>query len=903
MAKKSSSQASQTTNQVELSSVSKLAKVSNDAVSALQAAIVDLEAQALRFSTAFDSVSQGICFFDKSERLILSNRRYSEIYRIPAQGMRPGITLKDVVERRVAAGTSSLPVDEYLVRARSVNSSNEPKTWTAQLGDGRTIQVCHQPMADGGWVSTHEDITELAATRQILDERISLQTLIDWVPDYLWVKDAQSRFVVVNRALAADAGFDKTSDMIGLTDFDIHAPALANGFRRDELAVLESGNPMVDTEEFIFDASGKQKWLSSTKVPLHNDRDGIFGLVGIAHDITARKSAELLRIGQAEILEMIAVSAPLEDVLDRLMRLMESQLTGIYGSVLLLDGDGIHLRHGAAPSLERAYINAIDGTAIGPKVGSCGTAAYRREAVIVTDIMRDALWEDYRKFAEPHGYRSCWSTPILSHVGEVLGVFAMYSKTVRQPTAIETGLIESTTRIAGIAIERKVAQDRIHFMANHDVLTGLPNRALLEDRLSQAILYAQRYERWVTVVFIDLDNFKLVNDTLGHSAGDELLKAVASRMVGCIRATDTVVRLGGDEFVIVLCDQPANADITSETLQTIRAAITAPVAIGDHEIATTASIGIANYPKDGMSPEALLANADAAMYRAKESGRDAFEFYAPEFNLRAHEKLLLQDALRNALARDEFSLVYQPQIDLRSRKVIAAEALIRWNHPTKGVVQPVSFIPTAEASGLIVPIGDWVLHEACRQVRAWQDAGLPNITVSVNVSARQFRERNLMERVVHALNENGVEGKYLELELTESLIMQDVNLAVATMKELKAIGVQLSIDDFGTGYSSLSALKTFPVSKLKIDQSFIENVANDKDDQAVAGAVISLGQKLNMRVVAEGVETAAQVRFLSENNCDEAQGHYFSEAVSSAVLAEMLLSNQTGSIAASPGSH
>lgn len=891
MAKKSSSQVSQTANQVDLSSVSKLAKASNDAVAALQGAIVDLEAQALRFSTAFDSVSQGICFFDKNERLILSNRRYSEIYGIPAQGMRPGITLKDVVERRVAAGTSSLPVDEYLTRARSVNSSKEPKTWTAKLVDGRTIQVCHQPMADGGWVSTHEDITELAATRQIVDERISLQTLIDWVPDYLWVKDAESRFVVVNRALAADAGFDKTSDMIGLTDFDIHAPALANAFRRDELEVLESGNPMVDTEEFIIDACGKEKWLSSTKVPLHNDRDGIFGLVGIAHDITARKSAELLRIGQAEILEMIAMSAPLEDVLDRLMRLIESQLTGIYGSVLLLDGDGIHLRHGAAPSLERTYVNAIDGTAIGPKVGSCGTAAYRRESVIVTDIMRDPLWEDYRELVEPHGYRSCWSTPILSAVGEVLGVFGMYSKTVRKPTAIEAGLIESTTRIAGIAIERKLAQDKIHFMANHDALTGLPNRALLQDRLSQAILYAQQYDRWVTVVFIDLDNFKMVNDTLGHSAGDEVLKAVASRMVGCVRATDTVVRLGGDEFVIVLCDQPANADMTSETLQTIRRAITAPVIIGDHEVATTASIGIANYPKDGTSPDALLANADAAMYRAKESGRDAFEFYAPEFNLRAHEKLLLQDALRNALARDEFTLVYQPQIDLRSGKVIAAEALIRWNHPEKSVVQPDSFIPTAEASGLIVPIGDWVLHEACRQIKAWQVAGIPPITVSVNVSARQFRERNLMERVVHALDENGVEGKYLELELTESLIMQDVNLAVATMKELQALGVQLSIDDFGTGYSSLSALKTFPVSRLKIDRSFIENVANDKDDQAVTSAVISLGQNLNMRVVAEGVETAEQLRFLTDHNCDEAQGHYYCKAVSPQALAQMLSEN------------
>ena len=409
--------------------------------------------------------------------------------------------------------------------------------------------------------------------------------------------------MVANRALATDSGFENTSDMIGVTDFDIHAPAFADKFRHVELEVLQSGRPIVDREEFVIDAHGREKWLSSTKVPLRNDRNEVFGLVGIAHDITARKNAELLRIGQGDILEMIAMSAPLEDVLDRLMRLMESQLTGIFGSVLLLDKDGIHLRHGAAPNLARAYTNAVDGTTIGPKVGSCGTAAYRRQAVLVTDIMQDPLWEDYRHLAEPHGYRSCWSTPILSHQGTVLGVFAMYSKTVREPSSIETRLIESTTRIAGIAIERKLAEDRIHFMANHDVLTGLPNRALLQDRLSQAIIYAQRYGRWVTVVFIDLDNFKLVNDTLGHSAGDDLLKAVASRMIGCVRATDTVVRLGGDEFVIVLFDQPANADVTTETLQTIRTAIATPVRIGEHEVGTTASIGIANYPKDGTSPK------------------------------------------------------------------------------------------------------------------------------------------------------------------------------------------------------------------------------------------------------------------------------------------------------------
>ncbi|WP_245492388.1 MULTISPECIES: EAL domain-containing protein [unclassified Mesorhizobium] len=854
----------------------------------LRARIASLEGQALRFETAIDNVSQGICFFDAGERLILSNRRYAEIYHIAPEQLRPGLTLREIVALRVAVGTSATDADAYLALARSVNSGTAPRVWTANLADGRTIQVCHQPMPDGSWVATHEDITALAANRQIAAERISLQTLIDWVPDYLWVKDTERRFIVANRALALDSGREKTSDMVGLTDFDLHAPELARKFRAVEQNVLSSGQPMIDKEEFIVDALGAGKWVSSTKVPLRNAQNDVIGLVGIAHDVTARKQADVLRDGQAHILEMIAMSALLEDVLDRLMRLVESQLTGIFGSVLLLDKDGSHLRHGGAPSLAKEYTDAIDGIAIGPKVGSCGTAVYRREPVIVADIMQDPLWEEYRQVVAPFGYRSCWSTPILSHQGAVLGVFAMYSMTVREPTEAETRLIDFTTRIAGIAIERKLAEDQIHFMANHDVLTGLPNRALLEDRLSQALLYAQRYDRWVTVVFIDLDNFKLVNDTLGHNAGDVLLKTVANRMVECVRPTDTVVRLGGDEFVIVLFDQPTNVDLISETLQKIRAAIAEPVHLGRHRLRATASIGIANYPKDGTNPDQLLANADAAMYRAKEFGRDNFQFYAPEFNTRAHEKFLLQEELRNALARSEFILLYQPQVDLRSGDVFAVEALLRWKHPTRGMVAPDTFIPTAEETGLIVPIGDWVLHEACRQNKAWQDAGLPPLTVCVNVSARQFREPNLIGRVVNALTDSGLEARHLELEVTESLIMQDVELAVATMDALQSLGVQISIDDFGTGYSSLSALKTFPVARLKIDKSFIKDLAADENDQAVASAVISLGQNLHLRVIAEGVETDDQVAFLRKNNCDEMQGYHFSKPVSAQGIEKLL---------------
>lgn len=597
----------------------------------------------------------------------------------------------------------------------------------------------------------------------------------------------------------------------------------------------------------------------------------------------------VVRTGQGHVLELIAKSTELQEVLDSLAHLVESQMNDMMVSILLLDEEGTHLLHGAAPSLPKAYTQAIDGVAIGPKVGSCGTAVYRRESVIVADIEHDPLWEDYRSIAAPYGLRACWSTPILSHDQQVLGTFALYSRTVRSPVEIEIQLIGIATHLAGIAIERKHTENRIRYMGDHDALTGLPNRTLLEDRLKQATLYAQRCARRVTVVFIDLDKFKLVNDSLGHSAGDELLKTVASRMVQCVRRTDTVVRLGGDEFVIILFDQPSDVDGITPVLQKIQEAILQPIQLSGHTLHVTCSMGLATYPADGTDTETLLRNADAAMYRAKELGRNSYQFYTSEMNSKHKGKLAMQDGLRNAIDHEEFLLLYQPQVDLHSGQVIGVEALIRWQHPTLGMVSPIKFIPPAEETGLIVPIGDWVIHTACKQNKAWQDAGMPPITMSVNISARQFIERDLVSRVQHALQESGLDPMYLELELTESLIMQDLQQAIIKMKELQAMGISLSIDDFGTGYSSLAALKSFPIARLKIDQSFVRDLPDNENDRAIATAVISLGHKLNLKVIAEGVETEQQKVFLRENGCDEMQGYLFSKPVSAQEIEQLLL--------------
>jgi len=489
-------------------------------------------------------------------------------------------------------------------------------------------------------IDDREDAIRRRHKRLLADERMTTQLVIDQVPDYLWIKDPESRFVVVNQALAAGSGFATTSDLIGRSDFDIHPPEAARVFRAREMEVLASGRSAAYIEEIVA-ASGERIWLSSTKAPLRDDNGEVFGLIGIGRDITEHVLANELREGQAQILEMIAKGAPLPAVLDRLVRLVESHLGGVFGAILLLDEEGIHLRCGAAPNVAERYLKAIDKIPIGPNAGSCGTAAYRRAPVIVADIARDPLWENIRDLAAPHGYRSCWSIPILSNGGDALGVLAMYATSARAPGENETRLINLATHIAGIAIQHKRAEDHIQFMATHDALTGLPNRAVIKDRFAQAAARARENGLWATAVFVDLDRFKSINDSLGHSAGDELLKVVAKRMVACVKSTDTVARHGGDEFVILLADYPKNADTLAATLERIHAAVSAPIHLAGRTFSVTCSLGVANYPDDGTDIETLLAKADAAMYRAKEAGRDTFQFHAAALNAQVRGSLSL----------------------------------------------------------------------------------------------------------------------------------------------------------------------------------------------------------------------------------------------------------------------
>ena len=436
-----------------------------------------------------------------------------------------------------------------------------------------------------------------------------------------------------------------------------------------------------------------------------------------------------------------------------------------------------------------------------------------------------------------------------------------------------------------ITAQRSVA-DQLAYLAQHDFLTNLPNRILLNDRIGQAIALAPRHDKQVAVLFLDLDGFKHINDSLGHPVGDRLLQSIAQRLEKCVRTADTVSRQGGDEFVILLSEAERGED-AAVIAKRILQSLAEPYSIGHHELHVTASIGISVYPEDGPDAETLIKNADTAMYQAKDNGRNSYRFFKSEMNVRAVKRQTVEEGLRRALERQEFTLHYQPKVSLKTGAITGAEALIRWTHPTRGLVSPAQFIPIAEECGLIRPIGNWALREACKQAQAWRIAGLPRASMAVNVSAMQLRHGNFLESVFSILNDVGFDPSSLELELTESVLMKHADSTAAILQALRETGVQVSIDDFGTGYSSLSYLAKFPIDSLKIDQSFVRQISS-RQDPAIVTAVISMARSLKLRVIAEGVETRDELEFLKAHLCDEAQGYYFSHPVPPEQFARLL---------------
>jgi diguanylate cyclase (GGDEF)-like protein/PAS domain S-box-containing protein len=675
------------------------------------------------------------------------------------------------------------------------------------------------------------------AMQALRDSEARFRSLTELSSDWYWEQDAELRFVHT-----AGAGEDRSgitpAQHVGLRRWELPRTSTPTGDWSEHRAVLAARLPFRDFLVQRHEEDGGIRYVSVSGEPVFG-ADGAFrGYRGVAKDVTDIQRGL------------------------RALRETERRLSTLIAS---LPGAAYRCRNDARWTSEFFSEGVRALTGYGPQAFVAGKVAFadlihREDRERVAQAVQEALARrqpytlEYRIRTADGEDKWFWErgAGVLGAAGEVL--------------ALE-GFISDIT-------ERKLAEERLAHLAQFDALTGLPNRTLVQDRLAQTIAQARRQARQVAVLFVDLDRFKLVNDTLGHFVGDLLIAEVARRLLACVRPGDTVGRISGDEFAVVLADL-AHADDAALVAQKMLDALARAYQLAGSETFISASIGIAVYPGDGADAQDLLRNADMAMYRAKESTRNAYCFFTPEMNQRASARMQLNNDLRHAIERREFVLHYQPKVDLVSGRMQGMEALLRWNHPTRGLVAPLEFVPALEESGLILPVGEWVLEEACAQIGRWRAEGLAPVPVAINLSAKQFRRRDLDAVISRALAAAGVPSTLLELEITESCLMEDPEQAVRLLDSLRRAGVRISVDDFGTGYSSLSYLTRLPLSALKIDRSFVRDAVSSPQAASIVRAVIDMAHNLRFTVIAEGVETEQQVAFLRQHACDQAQGFLY----------------------------
>ena len=648
------------------------------------------------------------------------------------------------------------------------------------------------------------------------------------------------------------------------------------GMLQSSLSELET----VKITERIGDSQKKSHSIEIFLQPIRSEEAS--GVLLCFQRLEDQKEFEGIRLLQNEVLESVATGKPISLIMDILCRRVESLATDVLCSVLLVDAGG-RLHPCAGPSIPKVFSDAIENLPIGPKTGSCGTSAYRGEPVEVVDIETDPLWEDYKDLALPLNLRACWSTPIKLRDGRVRGTFALYYREPRGASDFHRKMVAACVHLCSLALEHEENQQQIHQLAFYDSLTGLANRNLFKDRANRLISQIKPGMSSIAFIFLDLDRFKTVNDSLGHNTGDLLLKKIAKRLLLCIKPDDTLARLGGDEFLILVPDtnETGVQTLTEKILENIQE----NVFLDGNEFQTSASIGISMAPNDATDVETLLKYADVAMYRAKAEGRNTFRFYQSEMNEHATARLRMESELRKALVQNEFEVYYQPQVDIRKNSIHGVESLIRWKHPQWGLISPMNFIPVAEDSGLIGAIDFWVLENSLKQWRAWNDSGIMIPNVSVNLSVSDFSGSTLIEKIDDLLKKYSVPAGVLTLEITESLMMEDKPELISTFHHLHKLGVQLSLDDFGTGYSSLTYLQKYPMNELKLDRSFVNALSrNTKADRALINAMIQLGTAFEYRIIAEGVEKVEQLEYLWEKSCYIIQGYYFSKPLSATEL-------------------
>ncbi len=686
---------------------------------------------------------------------------------------------------------------------------------------------------------SHLSLTNL----QLNESRGQMETLINALPDPVWLKDTEGVFLACNQAFGRMFGAP-TCEIIGRTDYDFTSPELADFFRQKDREAIAAGTPRVNEEWLTHAESGQPIFLETIKTPMSGVSGRAVGVLGIGRDMTERKRVENNLHLMSRVFSNSGEAILITDANNRILAVNRefTKLTG-YSKEEAIGQDPRMLSAGNTPA-----------------------ETYREmwAALLTNDYWQGELW-DRRKNGEPYPKRLSISV-VRDSAGKVVNYI---------------GTFEDIT-------DRKAAEDKIRFLAHHDVLTGLPNRFSLYERLDQGMAFARRFDKSLAIMLIDLDHFKTINDTLGHNVGDQLLIQVARRLQQSVRESDIVARLGGDEFVVVLSGIEKDGDGVAEIASKLVTQLAAPYAIAGAELRTSPSIGICLYPDNATEISELIKCADIAMYHAKANGRSDFQFFIEAMRDEVAERVTIEHELKIALEKEQFVLHYQPQIEPGARRVVGLEALVRWQHPTRGLVFPGDFIALAEETRLIVPLGKWVLEEACRQLKCWHQAGYTDLHMSVNLSPAQFHDQSLPALVRQVLAKFDLPPGQLHLEITESMAMSDPEENIVMMKALADIGVKLALDDFGTGYSSLAYLKLFPIDIIKIDRSFVKDIETDENDAAICEMTMLLAQKLGKQVVAEGVETEAQLEFVSRIGCQWIQGYLFSKPLAAAVAGDFI---------------
>jgi len=797
----------------------------------------------------FDTMEEGVSIFGADLRLIGANRRLRELFDLPESLCRPGTEFEAIIRYNAQRGDYGPGDVEAQVRDRVERAQRfEPHEMVRERPNGTVLQMRGRPLGGGGFVTVYEDITQRARAEAALrDSKAVLEATFEHIDQGISIGNANLVMIGMNRRFRELLDFPEWLCVPG-TPFSAFIRYNAERGDYGPGDVDEQVRTRVEMARQFQPHHFERERPDGTVLEIRGTPMPSGGFVTIYTDVTKRaRSERSLRESEGRFRSLTALSSDWfweQDAAQRFTRIEGRPLD--------------HAANGDAPSAGLGKTFAELGYEVD------GGSDEQRALIAAQQPFRDVVMV---RFAPNDGAR--------------------YIRVSGEPFRNPNGSFAGYRGVSRDISHEKAAEARIRYAAAYDGLTGLPNRTQFSQLLNAAIQTAQRQERQFALLFIDLDRFKVINDSLGHEAGDVLLKAVAVRLSACVRKSDVVARLGGDEFVMLLQDLD-DADRVTAIARKILESAAAPVNIQGQECRVSASIGISMYPSDAQDEATLMQNADAAMYRVKEQGKNSYRFYSKDVRKQSMERLTLEAELRRALAAGEFVLHYQAKLDLVSGVIAGVEALVRWQHPERGLVGPLDFIPLAEETGLIVPIGNWVLRAACQQNVAWQHAGLPPLCVSVNISPRQFAQQDLLVDIRDALSESGLRPDLLELEITEGTMMDNLEHATHLLEAINQMGVRLAIDDFGTGYSSLAQIKRFPIDTLKVDRSFVRDLHTNAEDRAITQAIIAMGKALGLSVVAEGVETSEQEDFLRRHACDAIQGFHLSRPVSAAQFANFL---------------